>query len=103
MLTNIYKPYIILTEKHPLAIQTDGKPTEIGELTTMSIQKNITFQVHPSTMKMHSNFAAATLTEDCDINIQVANGWTITGHYCNQVLQTVTLEKTDSEGSDHNG
>ena len=33
-------------------------------------------------------------TEDCRINIQVADGWAITGHYKNNVLQTITLQKT---------
>ena len=62
----------------------------------MYIQKNIILQVHQSIRKMNSNFVTTTSIEDCDINVQVANGWTITGHYSNQVLQTITLEKTPS-------
>lgn len=60
----------------------------------MSVEKNIKLQVnHPIEYKQNE-IEAATPTNICDINIQVANGWEITGHYRNQTLQTITLQKS---------
>ena len=63
----------------------------------MSIQKNIILQIDHSNEKMPPDFVATTPTEGYDINIQVANGWAITGHYHNQILQTITLKKISTE------
>jgi hypothetical protein len=60
----------------------------------MSVQKNIMLQVNNSMEKMKKDFDPLSSTKDCDINIQVANGWAITGHYQNNTLQTLTLQKT---------
>jgi len=60
----------------------------------MSGEKNIKLQVnHPIEYRKYeieTTFPADT----CDINIHVANGWEITGHYQNQTLQTITLQKS---------
>ncbi len=59
----------------------------------MSVQKNITLQVNsPMEHKQHE-IETVNTTEDCNINIRVTNGWEITGHYRNQTLQTITLQK----------
>ena len=59
----------------------------------MSIQKNIKLQVQHSKEGAPLRFAASLPAKDCEINIQVADGWAITGHYRNQTLQTITLQK----------
>ena len=69
----------------------------------MPAQKNIILQVNPSVEQTKSNHPVFTHTKDCDINIQVANGWAITGHYHNQALQTITLQKTSSEDETNHG
>ena len=63
----------------------------------MTTQKDITLQVNPSIVKTQLDFETNTPPQDCDINIRVADGWAVTGHYRNQVLQTVRLQKTSSE------
>jgi hypothetical protein len=60
----------------------------------MSAQKYIILQVNTSKEIIQSDFDAVSPTMDCDINIQVADGWAITGHYHAQTLQAVTLQKT---------
>ncbi len=34
-----------------------------------------------------------TSTGNCEVNVKVANGWAITGHYRNNALQAITLQK----------
>jgi len=41
-----------------------------------------------------SGLEIASSNDDCCINVQVASGWVVTGYYRNNVLQTVTLQKT---------
>ena len=36
----------------------------------------------------------AALVDNYEINVQAAHGWAIIGHYKNNLLQTVTLQKT---------
>jgi len=50
-------------------------------------------QVNNSMEKMEKDFDPLSPTKDCDINIQVTNGWAITGHYQNYTLQAITLQK----------
>jgi hypothetical protein len=73
------------------------------ECTIMLIQKNITLQINHSSEKVPSNITMVDLNTDCDINIQVANGWAINGHYRNQILQTITLLKVSSKENVRNG
>jgi hypothetical protein len=60
----------------------------------MSVQKNITLQVNNSMEMIAKDFDPLSPTKDCDISIQVANGWAITGHYQNYALQAITLKKS---------
>jgi hypothetical protein len=69
----------------------------------MSVQKNITLHVNHPKENTWSDCAAITSPKDCNIHIQVASGWAITGHYRNQTLQTITLEKSLSKESSHHG
>jgi hypothetical protein len=80
-----------LNINHPLTIQKDGV---IQERANMSVQKNISLQVANPREKTQSDFAAPNSAGDCDIDIQVTNGWIVTGHYKNNMLQSITLQKT---------
>ena len=59
----------------------------------MSIEKNIRLQVNNPMDHKQQEIDTASPTEDCNINIRVTTGWEITGHYRNQTLQTITLQK----------
>ena len=60
----------------------------------MSAKKNIKLKVS-NPLERESFMVQATPAADmCDINIQVANGWEIIGHYRDQILQTITLQKS---------
>jgi hypothetical protein len=69
----------------------------------MPAQKNITLQVNHSVEQIESNHLVFTPSKECDINIQVTDGWAITGHYRNQILQTITLQKTSSPVETYHG
>jgi hypothetical protein len=60
----------------------------------MSVHKYINLQVCDSKKTTQPNFDPLSPAENCDINILVADGWAITGHYRDQTLQSVTLQKT---------
>jgi len=59
----------------------------------MSVQDRLTVQVN-HLLKDPQTHPAATPAENCEINVRVANGWAITGHYRNNNLQAITLQKT---------
>ena len=63
----------------------------------MSVQKNITVQVDNLREKIKKDASRYSPTQNCAIQIQVANGWAVTGHYCGHTLQNVTLQKTSSQ------
>jgi hypothetical protein len=59
----------------------------------MSVQNRLTVQVD-HLFKESQTHCVATTTEKCEINVLVVNGWAITGHYQNNTLKTITLQKT---------
>lgn len=60
----------------------------------MPVPKNITVLVNNSIGKIKDDLDPLSSTQDYDINIRVADGWAITGHYQNNSLQTITIEKS---------
>jgi hypothetical protein len=58
----------------------------------MSVQKNIKLQIHRG-QNFRPSCSSVSIPAHSEINIQVADGWVITGHYCDQTLQAVTLRK----------
>lgn len=60
----------------------------------MSGQKNFHLNVNYPSPVLQPGFEVPSPADDYQINIQVANGWAISGHYKNNVLQTITLSKT---------
>lgn len=93
MLTGVRDSGIITLKYHPLAIQADGGT---GRRKIMSVQKNITLQINHSMDKIIKDTHPPSPPGDCDINIQVASGWAVTGHYQNNILQAITLQKSIS-------
>ena len=59
----------------------------------MSDKKHFTLQVD-HLLDEQQTPPQTTSSGKCEINVQVANGWAITGHYQNNTLQTITLRKT---------
>ena len=59
----------------------------------MSVQKNIHLSVIPSTVSGQPEFEIFSSLDDCQIDIQVAHGWVVTGYYRENVLQAVNLRK----------
>ena len=60
----------------------------------MSVRKNIKLQVNNPLERNALMAQAAPSANLCAINIHVANGWEIIGHYRDQILQTITLQKS---------
>lgn len=60
----------------------------------MAAQTHIKVQVNRSKDETPLNFDTGITTRECEINIQVAAGWAIIGHYRDQTLQAVTLKKS---------
>ena len=58
----------------------------------MLVQNQITLQIDHLIKRPQIRFPPTPL-ENCHINIQVAHGWTVTGHYQNNTLQTISLLK----------
>lgn len=64
----------------------------------MSVQKNIKLEVNRIQTPAPSRLGASRPVQS-EINIQVSDDWVITGHYCDQILQTVTLIKNTEVGT----
>jgi len=62
----------------------------------MSDQKYFQLNVTNPVPDSQAQFGTSSPADDCQINIRVANGWAITGHYQNHTLQAITLEKSSA-------
>ncbi|MFN2150150.1 MAG: hypothetical protein ACK2T5_01045 [Anaerolineales bacterium] len=60
----------------------------------MSDQKYFQLNVTSPIPVSQPQFGTFSPTDDCQINIRVASGWTITGYYQDHTLQAITLEKS---------
>jgi hypothetical protein len=63
----------------------------------MSDQKHIHLNVNYPILPPQPGSETASPAEDYQINIQVANGWAITGYYHDHTLQAITLKKSTME------
>jgi hypothetical protein len=59
----------------------------------MSVKNQLTVQVDHLLEDQQMKFSPSSAGK-CEINVQVAEGWAITGHYQDNTLRTVTLQKT---------
>ena len=60
----------------------------------MPVQQNIELQVFRTNNQPSGNQRESAPVQDYEINVHVVDGWAITGHYQNNTLHTVTLQKT---------
>jgi hypothetical protein len=60
----------------------------------MSVQSNIKVQLNRTKAEPPPTVRRVDPASECEVNIQVAAGWIVIGHYRDQTLQAVTLKKT---------
>lgn len=64
----------------------------------MTVQTHIELQVNRVVDEAPTQLGVVDPAREYEINIQVAEGWAVTGHYRDRILQAVTLKKfTDLE------